>query len=46
MDDKNLKPNVSVITVCRNPGRDLVKTMESVLAQDYYDLLEVFGRKI
>ena len=37
MEDKNTKPNVSVITVCRNPGRDIIKTMESVLAQDYYD---------
>jgi len=37
MDEKNSKPNVSVITVCRNPGRDIVKTIESVLAQDYHD---------
>ncbi len=37
MEDKNKKPNVSVITVCRNPGRDIIKTMESVLAQDYRD---------
>ena len=37
MEDKNVKPNVSVITVCRNPGRDMIKTMESVLAQDYHD---------
>ena len=37
MEDKSLKPNVSVITVCRNPGRDIIKTIESVLAQDYCD---------
>lgn len=34
MSEKN-KPNISIITVCRNPGRSLVKTMESILAQDY-----------
>ena len=37
MDKKNSKPNVSIITVCRNPGSELVKTIESVLAQDYTD---------
>lgn len=36
MSEKN-KPNISIITVCRNPGRSLVKTMESILAQDYRD---------
>ena len=37
MEDKSLRPNVSVITVCRNPGRDIIKTMKSILAQDYSD---------
>ena len=36
MSEKN-KPNISIITVCRNPGRSLVKTMESILAQNYRD---------
>ncbi|MCR5234867.1 MAG: glycosyltransferase [Lachnospiraceae bacterium] len=36
MSEKN-KPNISIITVCRNPGRSLIKTMESILAQDYRD---------
>ena len=36
MNDKN-KPNVSIITVCHNPGRSIVRTFESVLAQDYID---------
>ena len=36
MSEKN-KPNVSIITVCRNPGRKIVRTLESVLAQDYRD---------
>ena len=37
MKDKDNKPNVSVITVCLNPGKSLVKTIDSVLAQDYND---------
>ncbi|MCR4806935.1 MAG: glycosyltransferase [Lachnospiraceae bacterium] len=37
MEDKNQKPNVSIITVCRDPGSDIIKTIESVLAQDYDD---------
>ncbi len=37
MKDKDNKPNVSVITVCLNPSKSLVKTIESVLAQDYND---------
>ena len=36
MSEKN-KPNISIITVCRNPGRSLIRTMESILAQDYRD---------
>ena len=28
---------VSIITVCRNPGGELIKTLESVLAQDFND---------
>ncbi|MCR5357752.1 MAG: glycosyltransferase [Lachnospiraceae bacterium] len=35
--NENNRPNVSIITVCRNPGRNIVKTFESVLAQDYSD---------
>ena len=35
--NENTRPNVSIITVCRNPGRNIVKTFESVLAQDYSD---------
>ncbi|MCR5420163.1 MAG: glycosyltransferase [Lachnospiraceae bacterium] len=31
------KPCVSVITVCRNPGKTIIKTIESVLAQDFDD---------
>ncbi len=36
MKDKN-RPNVSIITVCRSPGRSIIRTIESVLAQDYDD---------
>ena len=35
MENTAVKPNVSIITVCYNPGNELVRTMESVLAQDY-----------
>ena len=37
MSEKADKPNVSVITVCLNPGKSIIKTIESVLAQDYSD---------
>lgn len=37
MNGNKSKPNVSIITVCRDPGREIVKTIESVLAQDYSD---------
>ena len=35
MKSENNKPAVTVISVCRNPGRDIIRTLESVLAQDY-----------
>ncbi|MCR5507644.1 MAG: glycosyltransferase [Lachnospiraceae bacterium] len=31
------RPNVSIITVCLHPGKELAKTIESVIAQDYDD---------
>lgn len=37
MNGNKPKINISIITVCKNPGRDIVKTMESILAQDYDD---------
>lgn len=37
MNRKEKKPNISIITVCLNPGKSIIKTVESVLAQDYSD---------
>lgn len=35
MAENNSKPILSIITVAYNPGKSLVKTMESILAQEY-----------
>ena len=35
MTSKDNRPNVSIITICYNPGTEIIKTIESVLAQDY-----------
>lgn len=34
-EEENMRPVVSVITICYNPGKSLIKTFESVLAQGY-----------
>ena len=37
MNEKKNKPNITIITVCRNCGNRISKTVRSVLAQDYTD---------